>query len=508
MSADNDPTQTTSRPKYHAVITYVPEEFIWCDWLHRQLDGTVVPGDLANKRTKHGFPRPPLIQVFPDPRNPAHLARHATAPPPSRHLIVICSPHSAAAPALEEQIRAFKRAEGEDRIVVLVVDGDPEHDTAPVGHDDATWLPAWLRWRLDKKGHFRPAEESEPQIIDARADKLGPSEARAHLLAALLDVPRESLRAYGDLVSASSSETLVPVAHEQEPVPVASAGGKGSPAGLVVVGLIVAVAAGAYWWTNQAGQPAAESAQAATTAPMVETTPAPATPTVSTPKAIVAATPAPTPVATPPATPTPKPATPAPVPSTPKPAMPAPSTPAVVAAPANPTPVAKPPATSAPSATIAKKATPKAATPPKKVVAAFAPSEGPQTPVTSISTSEATSGPSVPSTSWQRMRDLGDTLMSRENRDAGIIALTQSTEIGLRTASARTTSVEERIDIGRLCFRVGALQKQFMNARDARRTLESARGMLQSLHLSDQLTAGERDRLVADINQLLDSVSR
>lgn len=97
--------------------------------------------------------------------------------------------------------------------------------------------------------------------------------------------------------------------------------------------------------------------------------------------------------------------------------------------------------------------------------------------------------------------------MSRENRDAGLIALVQATEIGLRTAAARTTSVEERIDIGRLCFRVGALQKQFMNARDARRTLESARGMLQSLHLSDQ-EAGERDRLVADIDQLLSSVSR
>lgn len=498
MPAEPDPNTTTSRPKYYAVITYVPEEFIWCDWLHGQLDGVTVPVDLAEKRTKHGFTRPPVIHVFPDPRNPAHLARHVTSPPPSRHLVVICSPHSVKSPALEEQIRAFKRTEGEDRIVVLVADGDPAHDDAPPGADDAAWLPAWIRWRLDKKGNFRPAEASEPQIVDARANKLEPPEARAHLLAALLDVPREKLRAYGDLVTASATATLTAAAaDEAETVRVFPKQPKRGPGGLLaVVGLVVAVAAGAWWWSTQTG---ADSPAAAEATPLAVTaTPLPAT-SAATPA--IAPTPTSRPVAAAQATSTP---TIRSVAATPPLSSPAPA-PMVVAKTVTPKPSSP---TSAP-VTIAKMATPtptpaRPPAPPKKVITAFAPSEGPQTSMTNAPA--AVPMKIEPGSSWQRMRDLGDTLLTRDNRDTGMIALTQAVAIGLRAATSPDTTLDERLDIARLCFRVGALQKQFVSPAEARRTLTSGRTLLEQLSISDIDRLAERDRLIADLDQLLGSI--
>lgn len=103
------------------------------------------------------------------------------------------------------------------------------------------------------------------------------------------------------------------------------------------------------------------------------------------------------------------------------------------------------------------------------------------------------------------MRDLGDTLIERDNRDAGLIALSQAAEVGLR--SAVNASATEKLDVARLCFRVGALQKQFGSAGEARRLLESARALLGGVR-GESETAAERDSLVSGIDQLLRSLPR
>ncbi|MEQ1859061.1 MAG: hypothetical protein ABMA13_03930 [Chthoniobacteraceae bacterium] len=478
MSDAADPTQTTTKPKYHAVIAYVPEEFVWCDWLHRQLDGVAVPPDLSEKRTRHGFTRPSLLRVFPDPRNPGHLARHATALPPCRHLVVVCSPDSAKAPALDEQIRSFKSTEGEERIIVLVVDGDPDHDQAPPGSDDADWLPSWLRWRLDDKGRFRPAEASEPLIIDARGENRSPAETRAQVLAALLDVPREQLRAHGDLVSAHGSATLMAGEDDPDPSPVAASTSSSRGTALFFLAAFVTIALGGLYWWNQRGADRG-GATASTTPVTPEPLAAPTQVRVATPK---------------PATPTPKPATPKP--ATPTPA-PTPSRP-------EPTPV--------PPSPVAKKAPPaRPATPPKKVVPMFPSGADSQSAVTQIAppkaSPRASATPAPGSKDWQRLRDLGDTLMANGKRDTGMIALSQAVESGLRAAAAPGARATDRIEIGRLCFRVAALQKQFFTPAEARRTLEGARAMLESVRARGEQVA-ERDGLIGDIDQLLRGIPR
>lgn len=136
----------------------------------------------------------------------------------------------------------------------------------------------------------------------------------------------------------------------------------------------------------------------------------------------------------------------------------------------------------------------------------FAPSEGPETPITDTAAMRAQLK-LEPGSSWQRMRDLGDTLIARDNRDTALIALTQAVDIGIRTASAPGTSDDERLDIARLCFRVGALQKQFVTPAEARRTLQRGRDLLASMRVGPDLTA-ERDSLLSDTEQLLRSISR
>ena len=172
-----------------AIITYVPEEFIWCDWIYRQLDGIAVPSAIARKPTKHGFPCPSHVSIFPDPRNPADVARYPEMLSVALYLVIVCSPHSAQSKWVDQQIRAFKRGGGEERIVALVVESElDEVHNRSVGLGDADWLPAWLRWRLDEENNFFDAGPTEPFIIDARPGKLTLDQARIELLAAVLDL--------------------------------------------------------------------------------------------------------------------------------------------------------------------------------------------------------------------------------------------------------------------------------------------------------------------------------
>jgi hypothetical protein len=461
-------THTTTQPKFHAVIAYVPEEFIWCDWLHQQLHDTAVPPALVGQRTRHGFTRPARLQVFPDPRNAVHLARCATALPPCRYLVVVCSPHSAKSSALDEQVRSFKRTETEDRIVVLVVDGDLDHGheaSAPAG--EAGWLPVWLRCRLDENGGFRPPDSNERLIIDARSGKLTLPEARAHLLAALLDVPRSELLAHGDLVSTQASNTLVPVVSE---APSAPSVRRGYGSLLVAAACLVLGVGGAFWWMSQTAGETESRLPSATnpTASLAEAEPAPA----------------------------PADSLSLPVQQTP------------IAA----EPTLAPPSERAPSTTITQvTSTPRptvSKTPePTTTVTVFAPSDGPETPVRSVSPSLAAALSEPGAKDWRRMRDLGDTLFERGNREAGLIALSRATEIGLRTASTAVAKPAEQLEIAGLCFRVGALQKQFFSPAEAKRTLEGARSLLQKIRADGELDS-ERDALLGNLDRLLQGAKR
>lgn len=183
-----------------AVVDFAPEDAAWCDWLYRNLNGYPVPSPLIERKTPHGFPRPGCLSIFPDRRDPQHAEHYPSALALSKYLIVICSPHSVHAAACNEEIRAFKNAGGEERIIVIVTDGEPDAamDRLP-GPSAGDWLPPWVRWRLGEDGVFINAERSEPRIIDARPGVQNLQEVRDELLAALLETRSDQLAVLGGL---------------------------------------------------------------------------------------------------------------------------------------------------------------------------------------------------------------------------------------------------------------------------------------------------------------------
>jgi len=171
-----------------AVVAFTSEDVQWCDWIYRNLNGYTLPISLVDRVTPHGFPRPGCISVFPDRRDPAYQEQLPRALEHGVYLIVVCSPESARSGAVDEQIRAFKKAGGEERIIALVVDGTPEADLGErLRAAQCDWLPSWLRWRLEDDG-FRIADRAEPRVVDARNGYRGLRQVRDGLLTALVDM--------------------------------------------------------------------------------------------------------------------------------------------------------------------------------------------------------------------------------------------------------------------------------------------------------------------------------
>jgi hypothetical protein len=190
MLTANSQSEASSQEILWGVISYVPADIAWCEWLYFTLNGYPVPVALTARATRDGFGLPQALSLFPDPNDRDYANRYPQALRAGRYLIVICSPNSAHCATVDGHIRDFKRGGGEERIIVLVVEGEPTKGAGRHHPGPSNWLPPWLRWRVDENGSFRTAERSEPQIIDARPGRMNLDDIMASLLAALLDIPR------------------------------------------------------------------------------------------------------------------------------------------------------------------------------------------------------------------------------------------------------------------------------------------------------------------------------
>ena len=180
-----------------AGVSFVFEDAFWCDWLFREFDGLRVPRALINRPSRDGLPYPDRLSVSPDPADPVQLENYAETLRTAQHLIVVVSPSSGRSDLMQEHIRAFRAAGGDERIVALVVKGEPGSATAdPASSNDASWMPQWLQWRFSDSG-FATTERTEPLVVDARLGMAALPEVRAQLLAAMLEVPEERLSELG-----------------------------------------------------------------------------------------------------------------------------------------------------------------------------------------------------------------------------------------------------------------------------------------------------------------------
>src|SRR5215469_15989924 len=182
--------------KYRAFISYSHRDKAWGDWLHKTLESFRTPARLVGRPSRDGAVPKRLYPVFRDRDelpSSANLGENIDAAlRESRYLIVICSPRAAVSRWVDGEIRSFKRLGRADRVLCLVVDGEPNATDRP-GTGELECFPPSLRFMVDEAGELTPAR-TEPIAADARPDKDGKANARLKILAGLLGVGYDELK--------------------------------------------------------------------------------------------------------------------------------------------------------------------------------------------------------------------------------------------------------------------------------------------------------------------------
>ncbi|MCU0988743.1 MAG: toll/interleukin-1 receptor domain-containing protein [Xanthomonadales bacterium] len=172
--------------RYRAFISYSHQDRAWAAWLQRALETYRVPKHLVGGEGTFG-PIPARISpVFRDREDLSSAAdlsatvKEALAAAES--LVVVCSPAAARSAWVDSEIRHFRALGRGDRILALIVDGDPQ---APDPAQQC-FPPALL---LGPDGSPR-----EPLAADARKWADGKLLARLKLVAGILGMPLDALR--------------------------------------------------------------------------------------------------------------------------------------------------------------------------------------------------------------------------------------------------------------------------------------------------------------------------
>jgi tetratricopeptide (TPR) repeat protein len=169
--------------KYSAFLSYSHHDVDICKWLHAAIEGYRIDKDLAGRVTAHGLIPRTLRPVFRDREE--FVAGHSlseqtlAALEASKFLVVLCSPAAARSRHVNEEIRHFQALGRAERVIPLVVGGDPS--------DSSTVFPPELLFKVGADGN--PTQErEEPLAADARPQGDGREVAKQKVVAALLGV--------------------------------------------------------------------------------------------------------------------------------------------------------------------------------------------------------------------------------------------------------------------------------------------------------------------------------
>lgn len=177
------PSAEASAPvRYRAFISYSHTDDEWSRWLHRALESYRVPKSLVDSRGMDGKVPAKLYPIFRDRDelpSSADLGEQITsALTRSSYLIVICSPAAARSHWVNEEIAVFMRMGRADRVLPVVVEGEPGSGTA------SDCLPP----ALQSPGH-------EVRVTaDARPAADGKADTQIKLAARLLGVRYDALK--------------------------------------------------------------------------------------------------------------------------------------------------------------------------------------------------------------------------------------------------------------------------------------------------------------------------
>jgi tetratricopeptide (TPR) repeat protein len=176
--------------KYRAFLSYSHHDKSWAEWLHGALEGYRVDKDLINRQTAAG-PVPNILRpIFRDRDDfsAGHSLDEQTlaALEASQFLIVVCSPNAAASTYVNEEIRRFKMMGRADRVIAIIVDGEP-------GDPARECFPKALRFKVGPDGQLTD-EREEPIAADARPQGDGKRPALQKVVAALIGVSFDDVR--------------------------------------------------------------------------------------------------------------------------------------------------------------------------------------------------------------------------------------------------------------------------------------------------------------------------
>ncbi len=182
--------------KYWAFISYSHSDEASAKWLHMALETYQVPRQLVGRTLRGGTVPRRLVPIFRDRDELAGAAelRHEIqqALRRSLYLVVICSPLSALSKYVNEEIKVFKALGREDRVLCLIVEGEPNASDEP-GTAQLECFPPSIRFRVDALGALTDVR-TEPAAADARKAKDGKRNAKLKLLAGILDISFDQLR--------------------------------------------------------------------------------------------------------------------------------------------------------------------------------------------------------------------------------------------------------------------------------------------------------------------------
>jgi len=177
--------------KYRAFISYSHRDEKWAAWLHSALETYRVPRALVGQTTQFGVVPARLSPIFRDRDELASatdLGQVLTqALRDSACQIVICSPAAALSRWVTEEVLSFKRLGRSDRVLCLIVDGEPYTGAA----DEA--FPKAVRFKVGADGQLS-SEPAEPIAADVRPGKDGKTNALLKIIAGMLGVGLDALK--------------------------------------------------------------------------------------------------------------------------------------------------------------------------------------------------------------------------------------------------------------------------------------------------------------------------
>jgi WD40 repeat protein len=186
--------------KYWAFISYSHADKQWGTWLHSALETFKVPKALIGATTRTGEPIPRrLFPIFRDreelPTSSDLGSMISRALEESRYLIVICSPRAARSRWVNQEILDFKRLGRADRILALIVDGEPNAaDGKPGFSAEVECFPEALKYALGRDGNLDRNQPTEPIAADARPGMDGKTDAKLKLAAGILCINYDDLK--------------------------------------------------------------------------------------------------------------------------------------------------------------------------------------------------------------------------------------------------------------------------------------------------------------------------